>query len=410
MKTSFRSLFASVLSLSCFAPALFATPASLKLVSQTGYLPANPILVRVEALNAAGEPDRELWDATVTLSANTGVTLSTNLVTLRNGLGSALVLCSGGGNFTLTATLGALSTNRALITLTNLTPTTVSGTLPGTATTWSGVVRVTGNVTVPVGHTLTIQSNTLVLLTGVASGTAGTQIIVNGTLNTEGTELHPVTITCADAAMRWGQIRHDTAQPSTYRFTSITRGGFATGEGHTGQAPVIRPDTSTIVFENCNITDHADASGTPGKVGYGINSDLTFRNCLLSRSRTGPEIQGTALLATNCWFIDMRGPDDSDGIYLHGQQAGQQIKISNCVFAGGDDDGIDTLDSVVNVDNTILRDWNSVVEDAKAISVFSGSVNVRRCLIVDSTVGISAKTGAGTSVTVIINKDRKSVV
>ena len=101
--------------------------------------------------------------------------------------------------------------------------------------------------------------------------------------------------------------------------------------------------------------------------------------------------------------MDMRGPDDSDGIYLHGQQAGQQIRITGCVFAGGDDDGIDTLGSIVNVDNTILRDWNNLFEDAKAISVFDGATHIRRCLIVDSTVGVAAKSTAGTPVTVTIN-------
>ena len=57
----------------------------------------------------------------------------------------------------------------------------------------------------------------------------------------------------------------------------------------------------------------------------------------------------------------------------------------------------------VNVDNTILRDWNSVVEDAKAISAFDGAIHIRRCLITGSTVGVSAKTAAGASVLVTIN-------
>jgi hypothetical protein len=403
MKLLSRRLFVSVSLLSVLAPSAGASPTSLKLLTQFGYLPANPVLVRIEALTVGGERDRDLWDAEATLTTSGGITLSTNKVTLRNGMGSALVTFSGGGDFTLIATLGSLSANRSLRTLASVPVTTVSGTLAGSATTWSNVINVTADVTVPVGHTLTIQSNTLVLMNGVPSGTAGTRLLVNGTINSLGTEAHPVTITCANAAQRWGQIRHDNAQSSLYRHTMITRAGRSVGEGHTGQAPVIRPNNSTITFEECSLTDHADANGTPGKIGYGINSDLTFRNCLVARSRTGPEIQGTALLCTNTWFIDMRGPDDADGIYLHGQQVGQQIKISGCVFAGGDDDGIDTLDSVVNIDNTILRDWNSVVEDAKAISVFNGATHLRRCLITDSTVGVAAKWSGGSATTVTIN-------
>jgi len=403
MKLPLRHLFVSVSLLSILASSARATPTGLKVLTQSGYLPANPVLVRVEALTAGGERDRDLWDAEAALSASGGVTLSTNKVTLRNGMGSALVTFSGGGDFTLTATLGSLSANRSLRTLASVPVTTASGTLAGSATTWSNVINVTADVTVPVGHTLTIRSNTLVLMNGVASGTTGTRLLVNGTINSLGTEAHPVTITCANAALRWGQIRHDNAQPSLYRHTMITRAGRSTGEGHTGQAPIIRPNNSTITFEDCSLTDHADANGTPGKIGQGINSDLTFRNCLLSRARMGPEIQGTALLCTNTWLIDMRGPDDADGTYLHGQQTGQQIKITGCVFAGGDDDGIDTLDSVVNVENTILRDWNSVVEDAKAISVFNGATHLRRCLVVDSTVGVAAKWSGGSATLVTMN-------
>src|SRR5262245_59644228 len=188
MKSSPRYFFVSALSLLALASCAGGTPVSLKLLTQFGYLPANPVLVRVEALAASGDRDRELWDAEAILTADVGVTLSTNRVTLRNGLGSALVQFSGGGKFTLTATLGSLSVNRSLRTLVGVPVTSVSGTLPGTSTTWSNVINVTADVTVPIGHTLTIQSNALVLMNGVASGTAGTRLIVNGTLNSLGTE------------------------------------------------------------------------------------------------------------------------------------------------------------------------------------------------------------------------------
>ena len=117
MKTLQRHLFVtgSLLLLLAFSPSsLLGAPTSLKLLTQFGYLPANPVLVRVEALDVAGQRDRDLWDAQATLSADAGVTLSTNKVTLRNGLGSTLVTFSGGGDFNLTVSLGSLTTNRAL--------------------------------------------------------------------------------------------------------------------------------------------------------------------------------------------------------------------------------------------------------------------------------------------------------
>ena len=376
--------------------AVFAATAradSLRLLVQNGYLPQIPVLVRVEILKSDGRKNRDIWDAQATLTVDQpGVTLSTNKVTFRNGLGSALVTFSGGGDFNLTAMMNSLQVTRPLKTLTNALVTRVGGALTGASTTWSGVVSITNDLTVPAGHTLTIETNTIVLVNGVSSGTNAPDLLVNGAIQSLGTESHPVTITCGNPGMRWGQIRHSNAQPSLYRYTTITRAGRAVGEGHTGTAPVIRPSNSKITFESCSITDHADASGQPGKIMYSLSgSDITFNDCLLARARMGPEISGTALLCTNTWFMEMRGPDDSDGIYLHDQQAGQSLLLTDTVIAGGDDDAIDTYGSVVKVENCILRDWSNPNEDAKGISVFHGETDVLRCLIVNCFAGISAK-------------------
>ncbi len=112
----------------------------LKLLTQKGYLPGVPVLVRVEVRNASG-PERDLWDASAVLSVEQpGVTLSTNRVTLRNGLGSALVAFRDGGDFNLTATVANLQATRALVSLTNVAVTNVGGPLAG-SNVWSGVIR-----------------------------------------------------------------------------------------------------------------------------------------------------------------------------------------------------------------------------------------------------------------------------
>ncbi len=379
-------------------------PAQLKVVTASAYLPQVPFLVRVEALNERGQPDRSLWNATVELSSNRPeVTLSTNTVRLRNGVGSALLQLNGTGGFTLSATLGALTGTRTIADYSGAEIRTAGGTLAGTETSWSGIVQVTNDVTVPTGHTLTLQPGTLVMFDGVASGTTANDLVVRGNLQSLGTEAQPVTFTCAQPDLRWGQLRHTNAQPSVYRHTIVTRGGRGRSEGHTGTVPVIRPYNSRITFEQCSLTDFADANGTPGKIGQASGSDLAFVNCLFQRARMGPEIGGTALACTNTWILDMIGPDDADGIYLHDQSAGQQVTLSGCVLAAGGDDGIDTLGATITVEDCIVRDWNSVVEDAKGISVFNGVTHVRRSLIVDCTVGIAAKCGAGSSVLVTVN-------
>jgi len=378
---------------------------SLKVIVQNGYLPQLPVLVRVEVRDATGRRDWSLWDGEATLTTDTaGISLSTNRIRLWHGLGTGLVVFSGGGDFNLRVAVGPLQTNRTLVSLAAAPVIQAGGTLPGSSTTWSGVIQVTNDLTVPAGHTLTIESNTWVLINGVASGTNANDILVSGTMLSLGTEAHPIAITCANPGLRWGQIRHNNAQPSVYRYTTITLAGRAPGEGHTGQAPVIRPSNSQITFDSCNITDHATPAGTPGKIMQASSgSDLVFTNCVLSRARMGPEIGGTALQFIDSYITDMRGPDDADGIYLLNQQPGQVIRLAGSVVAGGDDDGIDTLGSDLTVEDCLVRGWKFPGDDSKGISVFGGECRVWRCLLADNTIGLSGKGGNAENVRVRID-------
>ncbi len=76
----------------------------------------------------------------------------------------------------------------------------VSGVLPGD-TTWSGDVRVTGDVTVPAGATLTVAPGTVVRFAALSDDTAGGQdpsrceLIVHGTLSAKGTSSVPIVLT-----------------------------------------------------------------------------------------------------------------------------------------------------------------------------------------------------------------------
>jgi hypothetical protein len=376
----------------------FAADASLKLTVQRGYFPGQPVLVRVD-------DDKTVWDAVATLTSEPpGVSIVPNQVVLRNGRGSALVTIAGGqagADFNLVATIGTTSTSRSMRVLTGDPSTSISGTLPGSATTWSGIVRVTNDLTVPAGHTLTILSNTLVLVSGVTSGTAAPDILVSGTMQCVGTEDYPVTITCATSGQQWGQIRHNTAQPSVYRYTSINRAGRAPGEGHTGTGPAVRPTNSRILFDHCNITD----LGTVGKIMQGDGSDLTFDNCLMSRARMGPELASTALLVTNTHFLEFRGPDDSDALYVHAQGAGQQVYLVDSVIGFTDDDGLDTLDAAMTVERCIFRDMNSGVDpDGKGVSIFNRTVHFKRCIVADCLISIAAKWSGGPATLVTLNE------
>src|SRR5207245_2567068 len=138
---------------------------SLELLMPDVYRAGQPILVQVKALDALGNVQRDLWNATVSLATNRGdIGLSTTQLTLRNGVGSVLVTPSGSGTgtFTLIVSLADKKISKT-ISLAPAAISNVSGTLAGN-TSWSGVIHVTGNVTVPVGATLTIGTGTEVLI------------------------------------------------------------------------------------------------------------------------------------------------------------------------------------------------------------------------------------------------------
>src|SRR6185503_16783723 len=112
----------------------------------------------------------------------------------------------------------------------------------------------------------------------------------------------PVSITCSSNNLRFGQVTHANAQPSLYRFTSVSRGGRSTGVGHTSGfgGPLFRlSGNSRIVFQNSNLTDNS------GKIMDASSSDLVMDGTVLARAIMGPEIGGTGLLATNTYIMEM---------------------------------------------------------------------------------------------------------
>jgi hypothetical protein len=386
-------------------PAPAAPVSNLELLMPDVYRAGQPFLVQVKALDLTGNVQRELWNSTVNLATNRGdIGLSTTQLTLRNGVGSILVTPTGAGSgtFTLIASLADKKISKT-ITLAPTPITNVSGTLAGN-TNWSGVIHVTGDVTVPVGATLTIQPGTQVLIDGTAAAAGGFDIEVLGKIQSLGTSAQPVVFTAFNSALPWGELRHTNAQASLYQYTIINRSGNSPGIGHTGTGPTVRLANSAVTFDHSTITD------TIGKIGYTTaGSSLTMLDSEMARGRAGFEIIGTALLLDRTWITDMHGPDDADGIYLQAQQAGQAITLRNGVTSFFDDDGIDTLGSQILVENYIIRDGLD-----KGISVYSGGpvgVTVRYSQIVDntklsedpSTAQISAKADNGATATVNID-------
>ena len=371
------------------AAAAGAAERALDVIVPDSWIPGVPVLVRVEVRGADGAVDRTLWDVEAVLSAApAGTTLAPDRVTLRNGLGSALVRIEtppDTAEIVLDTAIGALEAARTLQNLAGRPRIETQGVLPAALVEWSGIVRVTGALTVPAGGTLRVLPGTLVLIDGASADGAGHSISVAGAIECLGTPAQPVTFTARDPALPWGEVRHDGARPSLYRCTIMTRGGNSPRGGHTNTGPILRATNSRVRCERCAFTD------AKGKSMQASGADLEFYDCLFSRAAMGPEIDGTALLWERCWALDFHGKDDNDGIYLHRQRAGQTIALRGCVVASGDDDAVDTLGAEVLIEDCILRDFANPAEDSKGLSVLEGAVDVRRTLIVNCKVGVSAK-------------------
>lgn len=372
---------------------------SVGLIAPASYVPGVPVMVRVDLKNAAGAYDRTAWNTTVTLTATGGVTLTPNTVTLYNGVGSALVAASGVANFTLTAATNGLSASKALTSLNGVAQTSVSGTLAG-ANSWSGIVHVTGDVTVPTGASLAIQPGTHVLIDGTttAGSTTGKKISVTGTgaLSAPGTLALPISITSFDPTARWGQISVSASTLTALDFCLISHASHAPTLGHTNKAPIFLVTGSSLTLRDCVVGE------SPGKAMFTAGTTgITLQRSLILHTITGPELQdGTSLLCEDTNIQEILPtfresndlvPDDEDCLYIH-NAPGRSVIVRRCAFAMCGDDVIDNLAGPITVEDSILRQgWD------KGISLLNNDLTISGTQIIDCDKGIALKSNAATT-------------
>lgn len=302
------------------------------------------------------------------------------------------------GNIVLTASAAQQQASKSITSISGQPVTTVSGTLPGASTTWNGIVRLTGDTTVPVGHTLTVQPGTLILIDGDATSqsTTGADLIVQGSIDAIGTEAQPITFTAFDEGAPWGQILFDNSQSAQFAYCNIHRAGHSPRGGHTGHGRVLRIMGSTVVFDKSNVTDNRGKIGETNSQS-GANSEMTFRECHWARSVMGIETFDTGVLMEDSYITDMLGQyredgvtDDDDAIYLHDQANGQSLILRRLVIANCEDDGIDTL----GAENLLVEECISRGTTDKGMSMLGGSATITRSIFTGCDIGFSAKNDA----------------
>jgi hypothetical protein len=375
--------------------------AAVDLQTRDSYMPGVPFVVRVDALDSAGRVARDVWEATAALVAdNPHIRLSVDSIPLVNGIGSALVYATGIGDFSLTAFVGTHAETVTLRRLSADDAISIEGTLSSGTTDWSGIVHVTGDVTVPANATLNIHPGTLILMDGDPVGAENSTLItVRGRLNSLGMAESPISWTASEKDTIWGQIDFDGGV-GDFAYSTIDRSGNAIRQGHTSSGAAIRMRSGASVnLANSTLTD------LRGKPIYSSAGTLDVRDSLFTRMVMGPEIAATALQFHRNWIVDMAGiyhhagvVDDNDGIYIHGQAAGQQVDLSGGVIAFVQDDGIDTLGPTASVRDYVVHD----IFD-KGLSLFEGSIDIDDVLITRSDIGISVKANDNASAIADIN-------
>lgn len=267
------------------------------------------------------------------------------------GVGFGFLPGVGSGTLTFNGTLGTLNASQQITIEAAPAWTTVSGIL-GTSTTWpaNSRIRVTGNLTIEAGSTLTIGEGTVVWLN------PGVNITNSGRTEINGTALAPIVFTAGNRVApeqrtgAWGGwLLRGAGASLTATHTIMTGSGaaasfsFSPGSSHRSEQPLLFVHSgATVRMTNCALINNA------GQIGNGYYSAITWDRCLLQRAITTGEYEGCTNVITHSAVIEFPSIDgvynaqiadaDYDGIYM----IGGTNYFAHSLFGFAKDDAIDS--------------------------------------------------------------------
>jgi hypothetical protein len=423
-------------------PGSGGTPDHLRVTMPTRMVNTKTLTLRADILDALGDVHWKTWTAVGTVSARrvsdqVAVPISVTVfetnpngtggggpgadqIRFYNGVGSVSITLDNpasvaGQTIEVEVSVLGLTGSRVVTVLDEAAPgsfTNVSGALAG-AVTWGpadGVIRITGNVSVGSGATLTLEPGTLVMVdAGPANNGFGINLSGTGSMHVNGTEAEPVMLfpTGGAAALvlpqtqqnnhaAWRGIDHQGSGSSTYSWMFVA----GAGNGPTGSHPrsgVLRVDgTHSVTLDDCVLAD------SPGKGLFVLgNNDVTVRRNAWSRVGYGGEFLGGGhtLLVEDSWFTRMGyGPEslDLDGDIFHLDNPSSTQTIRRSVLADCGDDMMDHSGANPVVENTLI--WDA---DDKCVSLSAGgSITFTNVLVFGMPLGVNGAGGILTHVTI----------
>ena len=201
----------------------------------------------------------------------------------------------------------------------------------------NSLVRITGNLNVAAGGSLTVGEGTIMLVDEAID------INLSGPVIFEGSAINPVFVTCSRKNKFWGGfITRVTGGTIEAKYTIFSQSGYHDSEGynwgHSGRQALFYTENSSLTLDHCFMPDHI------GQIFYPQNSMLIFDDILVQRAQTGGQVNYSDLTIRNSVFTDF--PDDSyvfrdednDALYLSASDA----EIENTIFMFAKDDGLDS--------------------------------------------------------------------
>ena len=171
--------------------------------------------------------------------------------------------------------------------------------------------RITEELTIPKGSTLTLNAGTRVLLDSLAN------VNVEGTIISRGSSDDPVLFQSLQPNQPWGGIEIERGT-GNFAYTFFTNGGADTSRafGHSQSQPVLLVNGGSLSCDHCHILD------APGK-GFGASdSHVTIHRSVVANTDTGGEFVNSVTTITGTHIRDIPSDDgifvddDNDGLYF----------------------------------------------------------------------------------------------
>ncbi len=222
--------------------------------------------------------------------------------------------------------------------------------------------RITGNLRIPAGSSLTLAAGTRVLLGDKVN------LRVDGELRT----LHsmaedPIVFNSINQQQPWGGLEIVGGKVDL-EYTFFVNGGGDPSKafGHSGSQPVIKVDNGTVDCTNCFLINDV------GK-GFGsTNSRINLDQSVVSNVDTGGEFSSSVVRVTSTWVKDVPNDDgvfvddDNDGFYFSGtHSSGEASRFQDSFVISTKDDGLDHNGARLE----IVRSWiEGVIHEGTADS------------------------------------------